>query len=570
MAASFDGTASTLETPFDNVTSESHAAAAVQSQISKIPPQQTQWDTSNIVSGPSLTPSMVGGGFPETFRSDQIPWSTGSSTWLPILAPLISTSTAAQPTYVAASNVYGGLSNAYLDTSHLFGNIPAPTVFGALTNATIDYASVTNPPSTGAITNTTQSISFFNVNQPNYYSSNYLNDEYQVNFLYQTHTIAPPTGYGFMNAVVNYTSNVGVADMVHEYVNYSSVKILQNTGIEADKLIGRIALEALPHFLTPIISYDVTSTSSVEQGNNITLQDPITPAGAQTFEMDAEIRRLYGPSFATDEMITDSINSQIATVAGYRGTTYPPITDFTDLTSLTVYNIRHRTVTTSNMRYSLAGLKNFQSDTITSSNAIVVGNLSAATITCGGVSLGGSSGSSGGAGGAADTAMSVLGMLFGAAGAATGAAAYFGGKAVGTAGVPGVPGPVGPPGPAGIAGPLPTLRELLDAVDAAAYFAERVNALIDDYQGGPGITQNILQYILNCLDPDAYQLNIPDHALRVIPKLMQEIIARSANAAGLQLVNNAANIIPPPVDPLAVVDRGLAYILPNLDPPFPV
>ena len=59
MAASFDGTASTLETPFDNVTNEAHASAAVKAQIAKIPPQQTEWDTSNIVSGTSLTPANV-------------------------------------------------------------------------------------------------------------------------------------------------------------------------------------------------------------------------------------------------------------------------------------------------------------------------------------------------------------------------------------------------------------------------------------------------------------------------------------------------------------------------------
>jgi len=114
MSVAFDGTAETLETPFDGVTSVDNMITSV---VAAIPPQRTTWDTSNIVSGTSLTPANVGG--TGVFREDQIPWSQGASSMWPNLLPLVNSS----GTRIEASNVYGELANATLDVSHLTGGV---------------------------------------------------------------------------------------------------------------------------------------------------------------------------------------------------------------------------------------------------------------------------------------------------------------------------------------------------------------------------------------------------------------------------------------------------------------
>ena len=607
MAASFDGTPSTLETPFDN---ETHETIAIKQQIAKIPPQQTEWDTSNIVSGTSLAPSNVGGGYPNTFRVDQIPWSLGEGTWWPLIAPLISTSPEARPDHVEASNVYGGLSNAYLETTHLVGTIPAaqvsgsltnasidysrvtnpPTtipaeqVYGYLTNASIDYSKVTNPPATSDILTTAQNISFLNTNQLPYYSSNYFIDEWQDSFKCFTNTINTTIS----NTVYAYRLTLGAPDMAYNFTSYAGVKILQNTGIEADKLVGKIAAAALPNFLTPIITYDVTSNvPAPAQGNSRTLIDTMTNQGYQTYEMDDEFRKLYGPTFSTDQSIIDSLNLQILTTNGYKNTNYPFVTDFSDVQSLTVHNTVRKSVFTSNMRFSLAGFKNFQADAVVSSNVNVhgdvnvTGNLAATTIVCGGVKLGASSGASSSSSGG-DTAISVLGMIFGAVGAAAGVTAYLGSKGAGAVGPPGadgLPGVMGPPGPAGVPLPMPTLRELIDA--ALDVFKAQVNIVLNDYLGGDGLTENILKLIINAFE-ETYRkpLRMAGKVLdlwnqrRGITDLIIDIVTRCVQSAQLQAVLNpqvladlpaaAADVV------IDVVARNVAYIMPNADPNIPL
>ena len=513
-----------------------------------------RFDASNISTG--------------VLRSDQIPWPSGS-----IL-------------HVEASNVYGDLSNAYLDVSHLIGSIPASQVTGTLTNASIDFGKISNPPSTSDIVVSTQNINFLNTNQVPYYSSNYLIDEYQESFKCWGNTI----NRTITNTVYEYRLTLGVPEMAHNYTNYTGVKILENVGVEADKLVGKIAAAALPSFLTPIISYDVTSdVPAPAQGPSRTLRNTIAANGWQTYEMTDEFRKLYNPSFPTDDAIVADLNTQIASAAGYDNKDYQPITDLTDVQSLTVHSTVRKSVLTSNMRFSLAGFKNFQADAIVSSNISVkgdvnvTGNLSATSIVCGGVTLGGSSGSSSSSSGG-DTAMGVLGMIFGAFGAVAGGVGYFGSKAAGAVGPPGangLPGVMGPPGPAGPALPQLTLREMIDA--AEGYFNDKVNLLINNYAGGPDNAENVLKYILRCLSPED-RANVPAGGLygdrdavalwlknRRIAGLMGDIVERAVQAAGLQLVQNPLDIPPVPVDGAAIADvvdvaaRGIAYILPNMD-----
>ena len=116
--ASFDGIDRSAEIPFDNVQVQEHVTNNVLNTF--LLKQRTQWDTSNIVSGETLTATNVQG--PGVFRNDQIPWSLAPGDVITsLVVPYISSGEVRVP----GSNIYGPISDttATLDVSHLTGGV---------------------------------------------------------------------------------------------------------------------------------------------------------------------------------------------------------------------------------------------------------------------------------------------------------------------------------------------------------------------------------------------------------------------------------------------------------------
>ena len=98
--ASFDGIDRSAEIPFDNVQVQEHVTNNVLNTF--LLKQRTQWDTSNIVSGETLTATNVQG--PGVFRNDQIPWSLAPGDVITsLVVPYISSGEVRVP----GKNIYG-------------------------------------------------------------------------------------------------------------------------------------------------------------------------------------------------------------------------------------------------------------------------------------------------------------------------------------------------------------------------------------------------------------------------------------------------------------------------------
>ena len=649
MAASFDGTAATLETPFDGVTVETHSiTAAIKSHVAQerttwdtsnivsgdtlaasnvrgtghflveqIPweGQRTTWDTSNIVSGDTLTPGNVGG--TGQFRVDQIPWSSGAPTMWPSIIPFMNTASDSPLHHIAASNVYGGLSNAYLDVTRLFGTAPInatllPTspnyvnvgVSSTLTasnveaqrlHGALDYSYLENTPTSltqfanngtdkyahlsdvaAQITLTLpwsdlpvfqQTYECVDVNQPKYSYSNFTKDEWIFNATIEGWTPLFTTAkLGIETA--NHTDVSGHANMA-SYKVHPTFEVLPGTGVYASNLAGQLSYTTLPAFLQPTITYDVKPRTHVTTltGRTLTTQAAIV----------AELRVEF-PGLTDDELCT---------ALG--------ITDLMYIKSMQAETTTDTTTESSNMRFSLTGFKSLQSDYIYSSNIVVTGDISATGAIRGhsivsdgtAISGGGSSGSSGANGG--EIAMSVLGMIFGGIGAFTGLKALLGGS-----------------------GKLPdnvvnndnrttnnnynvtcnvstntkqkTLAELID--DNQEIFSSNVNVLVRNYTDSGHFTSNLFKNIIDTLDaanmPFRLHMNEAQRNSLYLAKtnsyMLTDIIERSVKAAGLQLVDNAATTVADVVvEGLELPDR--MYILPagpegyapipDLDPMIP-
>jgi len=616
MSAPFDGTAETLETPFDGVTSVENAMTTV---VASIPPQRTQWDTSNIVSGTSLTPANVGGGFPQTFRSDQIPWSDGAGPMWPNLLPLLNSGT----TRIEASNVYGELVNANIDVGNLVGGViatshlptaptySAVTVTGTLTSSNVSaqflhgalsYASLTGAPTsltafandgsdryahmtdlTSAIApgsipwvdvlvSSNVEIQALNINQPFYSYSNFVNvNWYQHGLLNGLPPSSSPLYYPTGSITINTTSSVGNPNLSQNYVT-SYVKLLTDTGVLAQNLAGQILLSALPNFLQPTITYDVTNYFK-----------DATPLNQRTLTSTSDISAYFHAEFpsTTDAVILSTLGLD-------------PYLGFDQITSINVFNETVTSTATSNMRFSLGNkahpLSNVATDYLTTAfDANVNGNLDvigSATVkgnltvngTISGTLSGSTSSSSTSSSDSAAMALGALGTLFGLGGAFT---SIFGGKATGAgngaAGPQGEQGPQGaqgPPGPPGqiintnTGAPQKTLQELLNS--EYAYFASNVNVLITDYNGNPANVKNLLGVIVGALkvagDPASinYRMNRNERVnwynCAEISSSMIDILERTAKAGGFQLVNQ--NV--PPASSTAGLE-GPASLLPNVD-----
>ena len=116
--ASFDGIDRSAEIPFDNVQVQENVTNNVLNTF--LLQQRTQWDTSNIVSGETLTATNVQG--PGVFRNDQIPWSLAPGDVITsLVVPYISSGEVRVP----GSNIYGPIADttATLDVSHLTGGL---------------------------------------------------------------------------------------------------------------------------------------------------------------------------------------------------------------------------------------------------------------------------------------------------------------------------------------------------------------------------------------------------------------------------------------------------------------
>ena len=374
--------------------------------------------------------------------------------------------------------------------------------------------------------------------------------------------VAFPSAFGDYAHVNTYpfVPTTGEPDMSNKHI-IKDINVLSNIGVYGSNIYGSIQLTALPNFLQPLVTYDVSHKVETISSVRRDLTNPT--------EIKAEIMAIAGEGYSE------------ADIMGALG-----IVDWTEITHWPRTINETRNIDSSNMRFSLNGFKNLGSDTITSSN-ILAKDLFSSNVRS--VSLGVSgtvnvngdikcdgtitakyvkstSGDDlGAAQNTSETALAfgVLGSIAGIVGAGAGFAALFGGtlsmpKAIGDffkdlfgGGGDNKP----PPLKDENGNTAKTLRQLImeDKVSGNPIFTSEVNAVIKNYLTNEDNVVNLFEYVLDGLNPNdkpthggvRYFEHLPGqmgqprtHKGTRVGKAFMEVVNRAGKVAGFQLIEN--------------------------------
>lgn len=516
-------------------------------------PWRTLWDTSNIVSGETLTPANVQG--EGVFRNDQIPWSGAPGDVMAnIVAPYVASGTIRVP----GSNVYGPLGDptttldvaqltggvidsshlpTTLDVSHLTGGVissthlpTAPTIFYTDVSGTpTSLEAFLNPGLVGdryaRLSDVTTRIDVINTA---FNTTNATNSCLNIEI----------SSYDFASCNVNATFDFGafgsVTDLKYNYVyaNTSTITppgigplttnnltnaylLLTNVGVHGSNIHDKIKLENLPTFLTPTISYDVTSN--------------VTP-----LHTDLGIINHYTDGAGTINTLWDD--------------TWPDAAN-------SVHKTRDQTKVhvTSNMRFSLGGFSNLGTDylratkSVIADSAAITNGVSAGSmlvsgdINCSGTITGNSIKTSSGTDLAnvkneTDTALALAVVSTTvSAGGIIGLGLLFGGIIkLPTGWVDGG----GSGGSGGSSTPQKTLAQLI-AADPTT-FTDKVNIVIKNYLTNEDNVVGFLNYIQKSLNLVGKPRGIFSNASPAVGEKMLEILNKTAQSANMGMVENPA------------------------------